>query len=334
MNPSTSGVRGRLRATIGASGLALLVFATSAPAAVSAAGFSAVVTDGTLRVTGGSAAEQITLRLSALDRTQLLVDVDGSPELGFNLGTFAAIDIDAGSGDDTVRIDEGNGVFTTTKATRIEGGNGDDTILGGAGAEVLSGGRGNDFIDGNGGVDSAFLGQGDDTFVWDPGDASDVVEGEAGFDTMIFNGSIGNEIMAATAFNGRVLFTRNLGTITMDLGGVEAIDVRALGGTDSVTVNDVAQSDLQRVDVDLAGALGSSSSDGLADTVTVVGTKGDDAIAATADGAAVEVSGLPALVRITHADADKDTLVIDGNTGADAVSVDPAVNALIKVAVL
>jgi hypothetical protein len=327
------GVGSRLRASIGASGLALLVLATSAPAAASAAGLAAVVTDGTLRVTGGSAAEQITLRVNALDRSKLLVDVDGS-ELSFDLGTFAAIDIDAGSGDDTVRIDESVAVFTTTKATRIEGGNGDDRLLGGAGAEVLSGGRGDDFIDGNGGVDTAFLGQGDDTFVWDPGDASDIVEGQAGFDTMIFNGSIGNEIMAATAVDGRVLFTRNLGTIVMDLDDVEAIDVRALGGSDSVTVNDVTQSDLQRVDVDLATALDSSSSDGLADTVTVAGTKGDDAIAATADGAAVEVSGLAALVRITHADADKDTLVIDGGTGDDAVSVDPAVTALIKFAVL
>ncbi len=54
---------------------------------------------------------------------------------------------------------------------------------------------------------------------------------------MVFNGAGGNEIMAATANFGRVSFTRNLGGIVMDLNGVEAIDVNALGGTDSVTVN-------------------------------------------------------------------------------------------------
>ncbi len=90
--------------------------------------------------------------------------------------------------------------------------------------------------------------------------------------------------------------------------------------------------DLQRVDVDLAAALGGSASDGQADTVTVNGTKGDDSIAANADGNAVDVSGLAAFVRITHADPDKDTLVIDPvATGDDHVTVDPALPALIQV---
>ena len=128
---------------------------------------------------------------------------------------------------------------------------------------------------------------------------------------MVFNGAGGNEIMAATADGGRVLFTRNLGTIVMDLDGIEVIDVRALGGTDTVTVNDVAGTDLERVDVDLAAALGGSAGDGQADTVTVAGTNGDDTIAADANGAAVEVSGLAAFVRITHADPASDTLIID-----------------------
>ena len=33
------------------------------------------------------------------------------------------------------------------------------------------------------------MGAGDDTFVWDPGDGSDTVEGQAGADTLLFNGS-------------------------------------------------------------------------------------------------------------------------------------------------
>ena len=42
--------------------------------------------------------------------------------------------------------------------------------------------------------------------------------------------------------------------------------------------------DLRRVNVDLAGALGGSTGDGAADTVIVAGTKGDDSIAADANG--------------------------------------------------
>ena len=117
----------------------------------------------------------------------------------------------------------------------------------------------------------------------------------------------------------------------MDLNDVEAIDVNALDGADSITVNDVSGTDLRRVDVDLAAALGGSTADGKADTVNVNGTKGDDSIFADANGNAVEVSGLTAFVRITHADPAKDTLVIDPVTGNDDVAIDPALAALIQV---
>jgi hypothetical protein len=319
--------------------VALAAMAASIAMPVAAAGptvNATVLTDGTLQVSGSPRADTIVLRLSATDRTQLQVDVggDGTADETFDVNAIRAIDIEAGNGNDTVRIDDVNGAFTTTKPTRIDGGNGDDTLLGGSGAETFVGGNGNDLVDGNGGIDTAFLGRGDDTFVWDPGDGSDIVEGQAGSDTLVFNGSGGNEIMAATAIFGRVAFTRNLGSIVMDLDGIEAIDVNALGGTDTVTVNDLSGTDVQRVDVDLAGALGGSTADGRADTVAVNGTKGNDSIAANADGAVVDVSGLAALVQITHADPALDHLVIDPVTGADNVAVDPAVNALIQVSVL
>lgn len=101
----------------------------------------------------------------------------------------------------------------------------------------------------------------------------------------------------------------------MDLDDVESIDVRGLRGTDSVTVNDVRGTDLDRVDIDLAAALGASTGDPQADVVTVVGTDGDDSIAADANGAAVDVSGLAAFVRISHADPASDTLIIDTRAG-------------------
>ena len=315
--------------------LTAIAAATAVPVASAAPTLKAGVVDGTLRISGGPFAEQITLRLSALDRNQLQVDVgnDGSADQTFDLSTFRAIEVEAGNGNDTVRIDEVNGAFTTTKPTRIDGENGNDTLLGAGGAELFYGGNGDDFVDGNAGADTAFLGRGDDVFVWDPGDASDIVEGDQGSDTMVFNGAAGNEIMAATGEGGRVSFTRNLGNIVMNLDDVEGIDVRALGGTDAVTVNDMGGTDVARVDVDLAGALGGSTADGKADTVTVAATKGDDLIAVDANGAAVEVSGLAAFVRITYADAASDTLIIDTVAGADTVTLDPALAGLIQVSV-
>jgi hemolysin type calcium-binding protein len=290
------------------------------------------VVDGTLVLQGGPNPERIVLRLSPLDSNRLLVD-DGSAEQSFDLATFAAIAVDAGNGDDVVVIDQSNGVFTTIKPTRIAGGNGDDTLLGGSGTETFDGGRGDDVADGNGGADTAFLGSGDDTFVWDPGDGSDRFEGGSGSDTMAFNGAAGNEVMAATADGDRVRFTRVQGTIVMDLDDVEVIDVRALGGTDAITVGDVGATDLRRVDVDLATALGGTSSDGVADTVTVTGTQGIDAIRASTVGAAAEVTGLSAVVRVLHADPDLDTLVLDTLDGADVVSIDADVQDVVNVTV-
>jgi RTX calcium-binding nonapeptide repeat (4 copies) len=327
--------RGRLPATIGASAVALVVLALAATPVAAGTAVEAGVADGTLRISGGPTPDRIALRLSAADANQLQVDVgdDGTADFTFDRGTFDAIDVRAGNGADTVRIDQVNGIFTTTEATRIDGENGDDTLHGGSGAEVFVGGRGDDFADGNAGADTAFLGSGDDTFVWDQGDGSDVVEGASGFDTQVFNGFGANENMAATASGGRVLFARVQGNIVMDLDDVEAIDVRPLGGTDTVTVNDLTGTDLARVDVDLAAAFGGSTGDALADTVTVTGTNGDDSIVADAVGSAVEVEGLAAFVRITHADPALDALVIDSLIGVDDIAIDPALDALIRVSV-
>ena len=329
------GVRRGLPASISTAALGFMVLAAAPTAAAARPAASAEVIGATLHVSGSNAADRIALRLNALDPNLLEVDVDdnGSADFTFDRATFDSIDVEAGNGADTVQIDQVNGAFTNRESTRIAGQNGDDTLVGGVGNEVFVGGRGNDVVDGNGGVDTAFLGQGNDSFVWDPGDGSDVVEGGAGFDNLVFNGAGGNEIMAATASGGRVLFTRNLGVIVMDLNEVEAIDVRALGGTDTVTVNDVSGTDLTRVDVDLAEALGGSASDGQADTVTVVGTTGNDSVRANATGSAVEVSGLAALVRISHADPTRDTLVIDTLGGVDHVALDPALAGLILVSV-
>ena len=145
---------------------------------------------GDLRVTGTKAGERIALRLQAGEPGILQVDVtdDGSADFSFKRTDIERIAVHARPGDDVVRIDESNGVFTDTIPTTILGGHGNDNLVGGSGAETLSGGPGTDQIDGNRGNDVAFMGSGDDTFVWDPGDGSDVVEGEAGADTMLFNG--------------------------------------------------------------------------------------------------------------------------------------------------
>ena len=151
-----------------------------------------------------------------------------------------------------------------------------------------------------------FLGAGDDTFQWDPGDGSDTVEGQDGRDTMLFNGSAANEIMDASANGGRVRFTRNIANIMMDLNDVETIDANALGGADTL--------DGQRPHRHRPHAASTPTSppsaargDVAADNVIVNGTNGDDVVTVAGGADRVTVSGLAAAVDVTGAERRRTT---------------------------
>src|SRR6185369_4044808 len=83
----------------------------------------------------------------------------------------------------------GQGGDDVLNATSLEADGMQLTMNGGLGADVFLGSEGNDLVNGGDGNDAAFLGAGDDVFVWNPGDDNDILEGQAGFDTMLFNGS-------------------------------------------------------------------------------------------------------------------------------------------------
>src|SRR5262249_32364025 len=124
----------------------------------------------------------------------------------------------------------------TIKQLTVDGGVGNDTIIGSDAADVIFGGDGNDTIIGGKGNDSVFMGAGDDVFTWNAGDGSDLVEGQDGNDTMIFNGADANENIVMSANGSRLRFTRDVGSITMDVDGTENITFNALGGADTITV--------------------------------------------------------------------------------------------------
>jgi hypothetical protein len=136
---------------------------------------------------------------------------------------------------------------------------------------------------------------------------------------LLFIGSADAEAMAVTAEGRRVRFTRDVGGIAMTLGGMEKIDALAQQGADALDVGDLSGTSMQHVEVNLGGSLGGPASDGAADRVTVAGTAGDDAMAVRGQGTTVDLTGLPAAVRINRADAATDTLAIDGRDGADTL---------------
>ncbi len=56
---------------------------------------------------------------------------------------------------------------------------------------------------------------------------------------MIFNGANIAEKIDLSANGHRLRLFRDVGSITMDTDGVETVDVNALGGADTLTVNDL-----------------------------------------------------------------------------------------------
>ena len=272
---------------------------------------------GLLKVKGTDANDEIVLRLKAGDASILEVDA-GSALFRFDRADIERIEVDGKDGNDGLRIDESNGAFTNAIPTELDGGDGNDTMAGGSGAETFRGGDGNDSMDGNRGNDLAYMGDGDDTFIWDPGDGNDTIEGQDGTDTMRFNGANGAEQVDMSANGERLRFFRQPGNVLMDTDDVEQVDFNALGGADSVNVNDLSGTDVRAVNLELAGTLGGTAGDGAADPITVSGTNGNDAITISGDANAVNVSGLSALVSIRHAEP-ADSLIVNAQGGNDSI---------------
>lgn len=202
------------------------------------------------------------------------------------------------------------------------------TLNGGLGEDVLLGSEGGDLVNGGDGNDTALLGAGNDTFVWNPGDDNDVLEGQAGFDTMLFNGSNVAENINISRNGGRVIFFRNVASVTMDLNDMEGIRFNALGGADTIVVNNLASSDVSSVALNLAGIGGAS--DAQADTVVLSGTtRADIAHVITSAGNGVLATGFASTVAITGSEAANDRLVIDLLAGPDVLDASGLVAGLI-----
>ena len=305
----------RLALAVGSSLVGLLAFC----AGPALAAYTANVQGSTLEVVGNGASDKLALRLQSGVPTMLEVDVgdDGTADFTFDRTMFTGINVQAGSGNDQVRVDQANGLFTD-EAIVVDGGKGNDTLLGGDGADTLIGGTNNDTVDGNRGNDVAFLGSGNDTFHWDPGDGSDTVEGQTGTDTLDFSGANIAENIDVSANGQRVRFFRDVANITMDLDGTENIAFHALGGADHIVVNDLTGTAAKNVTVDLAAVGGGA--DGAADTVIANGTSGPDQIGVSSNGGKVSVSGLSAVVSSTGNEAGFDTIAAVGGAGDDTIT--------------
>ncbi len=165
------------------------------------------------------------------------------PAAATGLAGLTALTLNGGSGND--RLVGGDG------ADQINGGTGADELFGEEGADQINGGDENDVIKGDGGddrlvggtgSDSLTADAGDDTIVWNNGDGSDPVnEGGPGFDTVEVNGSA--TAGDATQFDATATeasFVRtNLVGFTLEIAGDnEVLAFNGGGGNDTFKVHD------------------------------------------------------------------------------------------------
>ena len=283
----------------------------AAPAAMSTS-----VADDTLTVTGSDASERIALRLAPGVPTTLQVDLgdDGSADQQFDRATFTRVVVLAGAGSDRIRVDDANGAFTDESVT-LDGGGGDDVIDGGLGADRLLGGTGNDRVDGGDRDDAVDLGGGRDTFIWNPGDDNDTIQGQAGSDTLGFRGADVAETFHLSPDGTHARLTRDVATVLLDLDAIERVDLMTLGGADTIRIDEMSTTAVGRATVNLSGQAGGG--DAQVDTVTAsLVVDGPQAGVAAVEGR-IELQGLlPALV-ITGAET-QDLLDVTARGGPQA----------------
>ena len=288
----------------------------------------------------GTGTTAVVVDLGAADLKVDNVTVNGTPgadkvnaKVGFNghevLGLPAGVFLSGAEPGDRLTIKGGDGKdeISAQQMSKdklqpfLEGGAADDILIGSPGQDVMAGGSGQDVV---------FMGEGLDTATWFPGDGSDIVEGGGGDDFLRLTGSGADESIAVTPVGGRIRVTRDVGNVTIDTGGLERFDLMPATGADTLRVDDLSGTAAKVVAWELAPFRGTTASDGAKDSVLVHGTNAPDAINVTAGGQQVRVSGIPAAVEVTRADAALDTLHVDTRLGADLVGVQPQVHNLIR----
>src|SRR4029079_7549073 len=123
------------------------------------------------------------------------------------------------------------------------------------------------------------------------GDDNDVIEGQSGSDTLLFNGSGVSESITISPNGGRAVLFRDVAAITMDFNGVENVTINVGAGNDSISLSNMAATDVNAVTVNLAATIGGSIGDAVVDVVTLNGTSGSNVITLTGSTGQVTATG-------------------------------------------
>jgi Ca2+-binding RTX toxin-like protein len=302
--------------TVAAASVAGLVVVTGhADAAVSGA-----VSNGTLTITGDAADNSIFMRLKAGAPNTLELDLggDGTAEQSFDRNTFTTIVVNAGGGNDLIRLDVLNGVFTAQEATTVKGQDGNDTLQGTPRDETFEGGAGDDTLDTNGGNDNFLGGAGNDQVIMGFF-GSHVVDGGSGNDTATADGvsfAGDNITIDGVTAPGHILFRNPAQLADHDLVAVEKLEVDGEAGDD--TINTIGVGGSLALDID--GGDGNDTITGGDGADQITGGRGNDTLAG---GKGNDVFFHASTDDNDHVDGQEgsDTEVADGTSAADSFTL-------------
>ena len=164
----------------------------------------------------------------------IIIGVTGA-NLSHNLGTATGfnspIDFNSAVADDQV-------VTADTGTLTINGGDGDDNIVGSKNADHLIGGLGSDRITGFTGPDDVDGGEGNDVMTWNNGDGNDTNDGEGGIDETQINGrNTTDDTTVRTSPAGGSSSTASLPAVQRQHGHVERLNINTQAGDDKLVTS-------------------------------------------------------------------------------------------------
>jgi Ca2+-binding RTX toxin-like protein len=222
----------RTISTLAAVGAAFAVAPGAANAAV-----SSTFANNVLTVTSDDAGDAITVGVSA-DGTK--ITATGAPADVPNDGTVSLV-VNAGGGNDNINISAPK--FAGSPV--VNGGDGDDTILGSPLTDTIDGGNGNDRITGakntpnTTDLEVIHGGAGNDVIIWNNGDGDDLNEGDAGVDeTLILEAGTNDDGNTITQEGTTTRFERTSGAGNFKVfssNTMEKLSLQSFSGADTVT---------------------------------------------------------------------------------------------------
>jgi hypothetical protein len=159
-------------------------------------------------------------------------------------------------GDDDILVHNGSGTV------QAWGDGGNDRLTGGPNADMLDGGTGEDVLRGRGGADSVKGGTGDfeDSINWAYGDGPDtLVDGGAGNDRLTIEGIEGSPLDLRISAAGTGFTAQIVGAGTLNVAAIESATILGTSGSDKFTINQLSNSLLSQVSLELGAGTASDS---------------------------------------------------------------------------